>query len=46
MARVIVPKLPKSILYNKLNVWGKQRDLPKFPKKNFKKMFKDGDLDD
>ncbi|MBP6164233.1 MAG: lactate utilization protein, partial [Aliarcobacter sp.] len=46
MARVIVPKLPKSILYNKLNVWGKQRDLPKFPKKSFKEMFKDGDLDD
>ncbi|RBQ28782.1 lactate utilization protein B [Aliarcobacter vitoriensis] len=46
MARFIVPKLPKSIIYNKFNAWGKQRDLPKFPKKSFKEMFKDGDLDD
>ncbi|QKF58182.1 lactate utilization protein B [Aliarcobacter lanthieri] len=46
MARFIVPKLPKSLLYNKLNVWGRQRDLPKFPKKSFKEMFKDGDLND
>jgi len=46
MARVVVPKLPSSILYNKLNVWGKQRDLPKFPKKSFKEMFKDGELND
>jgi len=46
MARTIVPKLPNSILYNKFNVWGKQRDLPKFPKKSFKEMFKDGELND
>ncbi|WP_026802865.1 lactate utilization protein B [Aliarcobacter lanthieri] len=46
MARFIVPKLPKSLLYNKLNVWGRQRDLPKFPKKSFKEMFKNGDLND
>ncbi len=46
MARVIVPKLPNFILYNKANVWGKQRDLPKFPEKSFKEMFKEGELDD
>ena len=45
-ARFIVPKLPNFIVYNKANAWGKQRDLPKFPKKSFKEMFKDGDLDD
>ncbi len=45
-ARFIVPKLPNFIIYNKANAWGKQRDLPKFPKKSFKEMFKDGDLDD
>lgn len=45
-ARFIVPKLPNFIIYNKANTWGKQRDLPKFPKKSFKEMFKDGDLDD
>ena len=46
VARKIVPKLPNSILYNKSNVWGKQRDLPKFPEKSFKEMFKRGELDD
>ena len=46
MARFIVPKLPNSILYNKANIWGKQRDLPKMPEKSFKEMFKDGELDD
>ncbi|MGE4383474.1 MAG: lactate utilization protein LutB domain-containing protein, partial [Arcobacter sp.] len=46
MARIIVPKLPNFILYNKANVWGKQRDLPKFPPKSFKEMFKEGELDD
>ncbi len=46
MARKIVPKLPKSMLYNKSNVWGRQRDLPKMPEKSFKEMFIAGELDD
>ena len=46
MARFIVPKLPNSILYNKSNVWGKQRELPKMPKKSFKEMFRNGELND
>ncbi|CAM3929074.1 lactate utilization protein B [Arcobacter cloacae] len=46
IARFIVPKLPNSILYNKSNVWGKQRELPKMPKKSFKEMFRNGELDD
>ena len=46
MARIIVPKLPNSILYNKSNVWGKQRDLPSMPPKSFKEMFRDGELND
>ncbi len=44
MARKIVPKLPKSLVYSKANVWGKQRDMPKMPPKSFKEMFKEGDL--
>ena len=46
MARKIVPKLPNSIIYNKANAWGKQRELPKMPPKSFKEMFRDGELDD
>ena len=33
----IVPKLPNSLVYNKGNIWGKQRDLPKCQKKVLKK---------
>ncbi len=40
MARAIVPKLPRSILYSKVNVWGKKRELPKFPKNSFKELYK------
>ena len=43
VARKIVPKLPNSLLYNKGNIWGKQRDLPKMPEKSFKEMFIAGD---
>lgn len=46
MARFIVPKLPNSLVYNKGNIWGKQRDLPKMPPKSFKEMFRDGELND
>lgn len=46
MARKIVPKLPDSLVYNKANTWGKQRDMPKMAEKSFKEMFEQGDLDD
>lgn len=46
VARKVVPKLPNSILYNKSNVWGRQRDLPKMPEKSFKEMLEQGELDD
>jgi L-lactate dehydrogenase complex protein LldF len=41
MARKIVPKLPRSILYSKANAWGKKRELPKFPQKSFKELYKE-----
>ena len=41
IARTIVPKLPRSILYSKVNIWGKKRELPKFPKKSFKELYKE-----
>jgi L-lactate dehydrogenase complex protein LldF len=46
VARKIVPKLPNSLVYNKDNIWGRQRDLPKMPAKSFKEMFTAGELDD
>jgi L-lactate dehydrogenase complex protein LldF len=39
MMRLALKKLPKSIIYNPLNVWGKQRDLPAVPKESFKEWY-------
>ena len=41
MARAIVPLLPRSIVYSKLNIWGKSRELPPFPKKSFKELYQE-----
>ena len=41
MARAIVPLLPRSIVYSKLNIWGKGRELPPFPKKSFKELYQE-----
>lgn len=35
-ARFWVPKLPRFLVYNPLNPWGKQRELPEFPKTSFR----------
>ena len=40
MARKLVPWMPRWMVYNPLNGWGKQRDLPEFPKKSFRELYK------
>ncbi len=40
MARWVVPKLPRFLIYNRFNAWGKQRELPSFPAKSFRQMYK------
>ncbi len=40
LTRWIVPKLPRFMLYNRLNRWGKQRELPQFPKRSFRELYK------
>lgn len=39
MARKVVPKLPRAVIYNKLNPWGETRELPPFPEKSFKEIY-------
>ncbi|MFY0654598.1 MAG: lactate utilization protein [Cyclobacteriaceae bacterium] len=39
-ARTALKVLPKSLIYSKLNAWGKQRDLPKVPDTSFKDWYK------
>jgi L-lactate dehydrogenase complex protein LldF len=41
MMRSMLPKLPWVMVYNSLNIWGRQRDLPPMPKKSFRDMFAD-----
>jgi L-lactate dehydrogenase complex protein LldF len=40
IARKTVPLLPRFLIYSKLNVWGKQREIPQFPKESFKELMK------
>jgi len=39
LARAIVPRLPRFLVYNRLNPWGRQRELPEFPMASFQEQF-------
>jgi L-lactate dehydrogenase complex protein LldF len=39
MTRFVLPKLPRVMVYSRLNAWGRQRELPPMPKKSFREMF-------
>lgn len=43
MARKVGPLMPRFLLYNRLNGWGKQRELPKFPKQSFRDWYRRND---
>jgi len=38
-ARWGIKNLPRMMVYNRLNVWGKERELPDMPKESFKKWY-------
>ncbi|MBX3415658.1 MAG: lactate utilization protein [Pirellulales bacterium] len=40
VARVVVPRLPRFLVYNRLNSWGRQRELPEFPAQSFRQQFR------
>ena len=40
-ARVALSILPRWMIYNSLNPWGKQRELPPVPKSSFRKLFRE-----
>ncbi len=40
MARMALKILPRPMVYNGLNEWGKERELPKVPKESFKEWYK------
>lgn len=43
MARRFVPWLPRWMVYNRFNVWGRHRELPEFPKKSFRELYRKRD---
>lgn len=40
IARWVTPKLPRFLIYNRLNTWGRQREIPEFPKQSFRQAWK------
>jgi len=38
-ARKMVPLLPRFLVYNRLNPWGKQRELPPMPRQSFRDLY-------
>lgn len=40
IARSSLKHLPRFMIYNNLNAWGKQRELPEVPKESFKEWYK------
>jgi len=39
-ARTVLPRLPRFMVYNRLNDWGKQRELPPMPKESFRHWYR------
>ena len=39
LARWFGPMLPRFLIYNRLNVWGRQREIPKFPRESFRELY-------
>lgn len=39
LARKVTPWLPRALVYNRFNTWGRQRELPEFPAESFRQQF-------
>ena len=40
IGRWLLPKLPRFMVYHRLNAWGKQRELPPMPKQSFREIYR------
>jgi L-lactate dehydrogenase complex protein LldF len=40
IGRWMLPKLPRFMVYNRLNAWGKQRELPPMPRQSFRELYR------
>jgi len=39
--RFIAPKLPRKLIYNRYNIWGKTREMPEVAPKSFEQIYKE-----
>jgi L-lactate dehydrogenase complex protein LldF len=42
--RWAINHLPRKVIYNRINVWGKGRELPSAPEKTFKQWYKENQI--
>ncbi len=40
LARWFVPWMPRFLIYNRLNAWGRQRELPPMPRHSFRELYR------
>lgn len=40
LARKVVARLPRILVYNRFNPWGKQREMPEFPRHSFRDLYR------
>jgi L-lactate dehydrogenase complex protein LldF len=40
MARWTVPWMPRFVVYNPLNAWGKRREIPEMPRHSFRELYR------
>jgi L-lactate dehydrogenase complex protein LldF len=40
LARWLVPRLPRFMIYHRFNAWGQKRELPVFPKQSFRELYR------
>jgi L-lactate dehydrogenase complex protein LldF len=40
MARMVIPHIPRFLLYSRLNPWGRQRELPRMPEQSFRNWYR------
>jgi L-lactate dehydrogenase complex protein LldF len=40
IARWLVPKLPRWMIYNRWNLWGQHREIPEFPRHSFRELYR------
>lgn len=41
LARWFGPWMPRWLIYNRFNIWGRHREIPEFPKRSFRELYRD-----